>query len=218
MTLRARGPVAVVPEPDEREWRSELWVVPPDRHRDETDGGLNGGHTTVRNRDVVWSFQHRNGYATSQVLSGSMGFGVDSLLEPRQLLSSHGFRFIGVDQVAGRKCYCAVITPTKEEPWRDLWPGGDGEIFVDAERGVLLRRTERIDGLPYHIQEFETAEFDTDIDESLFVFAPPTGIELRPIEDVMPFQPPWALRGPVGAFRRWRHARAIRSVLRTGRD
>src|SRR5262249_2349226 len=66
-------------------------------------------------------------------------------------------------------------------------------LEVDAERGVILRVEARREGAPFSLLEVTDVAFDETFDPDLFVFTPPAGEDLQPINVRDRFRPNIAL-------------------------
>ena len=199
---RADAPVRSV-EATYRTWRHEecasaervevlrIWRA-DDRAREEHEGGPQDGAYGVRDGELWWSWDERNG-ATSNQDDPKVGSGVGEalgfMLDPTPLLGSLTFAVVGRGRVAGRETVTAAAVPRRRDPRHhppsfELYDlGADADCYrleVDAQRGVLLEVVALRDGEPF--QRITTVEiaFDRLIPEERFTFEAPAGEEIQP--------------------------------------
>ena len=135
-----------------RVWRAD------DRAREEHEGGPQDGAYGVRDGELWWSWDERNG-ATSNQDDPKVGSGVGEalgfMLDPTPLLGSLTFAVVGRGRVAGRQTVTAAAVPRRRDPRRhppsfELYELGGGadcyRLEVDAQRGVLLEVVALHDG------------------------------------------------------------------------
>jgi hypothetical protein len=185
------------PPSDEYETTTRLWIELPDRAREERTHRILGGdelHTRVIDGPLWWFHAPRQGTLTNEGEtetsgSGMRDVGAGGLLEPSALLSVYQLEVTGSETVAGRagiRVRCTRNAPSvlgSSVHAHEL--GGELEVVVDAERGILLRRTAMLDGEPMQISEVLEVAFDEQLDPALFVFASPDGTPARPLRQVM---------------------------------
>jgi len=200
MTIAVR-PEGAEPEPVEWEDTLRVWLAPPDRLREElvmTHDGEPGVAVMVHVGATWWSYTPLGGAQTNagspdSVLSAHLQ---RALLDPAQLLASRVFEIVGPAAWAGRPAVRVMVTPSAREvfSWErgihvPEWPQ---ELLVDAERGILLRCVNLLDGEPFSTVEFLSVAFDEEFPDDTFVFAPPDGEEVIDVH-----RPPSGQRGPI---------------------
>jgi hypothetical protein len=112
-----------------------------------------------------------------------------SLLDPADWIPALWFEPRGDTEAIGRAAVLVAAT-TREQSWPAQFPfalqqteGADAyELVVDSERGVVLRVAALLEGEVFWASEFEELAFDEDLADGLFVFEPPPGVEVRPLE------------------------------------
>jgi hypothetical protein len=178
-------------EPVERVEVLRVWRA-DDRAREEHKGGPRDGAYGVRNGELWWSWDERNG-ATSNQHDPKVGSGIGEellfMLDPTPLMASLAFAVVGRGRVAERETITAEAVPRKRDPRHhprsfELYALGGGAdrymLEVDAQRGVLLEVVALRDGEPFQkITSVEIA-FDHLIPEERFTFEPPAGEEIQP--------------------------------------
>ncbi len=177
--------------PVEREEVLRIWRA-EDRAREEHVGGPRSGAYGVRDGELWWSWDERDG-ATSNQDDPKVGSGIGEellfMLDPTPLLGLLRFAVVGRGRVAGRETITADAFPRRRDPRHraqsfELYELGGGadcyRLEVDAQRGVLLEVIALRDGEPFH--KITTAEiaFDRPIPEERFAFEPPAGEEIQP--------------------------------------
>src|SRR5262249_1515568 len=116
-----------------------------------------------------------------------------SLLDPADWIPALTFEPRGSTETAGRAALVVAAT-TREQSWPGHTPfalqetrgAEEYELLVDGERGVLLRTAALLDGEAFWTAEFEELAFDEEFRAELFVFEPPSGVEVRPLQSRMP--------------------------------
>ncbi len=178
--------------PPVRERQARLWVRRPFRVRLEHDDFV-----LVVEGERWWEgVPSRRFYVSGQdeaIVRGTLELQqVAFLLDPSGLARVAGLSLAGHDTVAGRTAI-RVRSPIPADPDRVLWPGigwasfsTEYELWIDAERGVLLRAVERFKGADYAIAELVDAEFDVSIADDLFRVLLPPGERFRDYEEILP--------------------------------
>jgi len=150
----------------EGSWR--LWFEPPYRLREERDESADGIELGIRDGRRWWMYHRRFGsYSNEHDLSvgSEVGAQAESLLDPSPFLGAFRFETRGRGEVARRE---AILLLGRRRPGGMHSLGLDRlgdevselELAVDAERGVLLRRSLLLDERPYQVTELVTVAFD----------------------------------------------------------
>ncbi|HSP74125.1 MAG TPA: hypothetical protein VLN26_17265 [Gaiellaceae bacterium] len=163
--------------PDEwQESRHRIWAEPPDRHRDELDGPYRW--ISVRDGDRWLDWSPSTGLREERGASRSGG-GWD-VLDPAALLGGFRFERTGEGEVAGRRALLLRGRRRGSAFHGEIHPGIDEiALAVDAERGVLLRFAQLVDGEPCSLREVEEIAFDEEPPPGTFELVPPTGRSCR---------------------------------------
>jgi outer membrane lipoprotein-sorting protein len=182
------------PPPVELEDRARLWLARPDRLREETVSTWSGEPVEsllVQVGDTWWSFDPGSGAMTN---GGSPNHGHGTrlnrvMLDPAEIVASRELEIDGHAVHAGRAAIRVVSHPSVRDSFLSD-PGGVGagceqELLVDAERGILLRLVNLLDGEPFSIVEFLEVAFDEAVADELFVFEPPPGEAVHDTRDGM---------------------------------
>ncbi|HEX2084509.1 MAG TPA: hypothetical protein VHF89_02415 [Solirubrobacteraceae bacterium] len=170
-----------------------LWIAPPDRVREEAEGGPEGRRLGVRRGRRWWLYDERSG-AMSNEDDEEVGSGVGEehgvLFEPARLLGALVLEPEGWDDVAGRRARLALARPRParhdEASWvlDDIGAGADEwSLAVDEEHGVLLRVEARRGGRPFHRLEVLELAVGEPIPDEVFEFEPPPGEQVRTMRD-----------------------------------
>jgi hypothetical protein len=114
------------------------------------------------------------------------------MLDPSYFAAMNGLTFVGADSVGGRPAM-RLKSPESEDLAGLLVPGigwagfdPEFELWVDTERGLLLKTAERFHGRDSQVTELVDVEFDTQIADEVFTLVLPAGQEFRRYEDVCP--------------------------------
>jgi hypothetical protein len=158
-------------------------TLAPERHE----------HVTVRDGGRWWTYSPDWG-AVSNVGAGeeaermSAGGGElwAPLLNPSVWIPALDFEVRGEAEAIGRQTL-RVLAMGRElyggDPFlfrTQLAVGADEyQLWVDRERGVVLRAAALLDGEEFWISEFEELAFDEQLPPETFVFEPPPGEEIR---------------------------------------
>lgn len=185
------GPSDRSSEPLETEEIMRVWRA-GDRFREEHEGGPRDGAYSVRNGNLWWRWDERNGAIGNQddpSLGSDVGEELALMLDPTPLLASLRFAVTGRGSVAGRETITAEAVARPRDPGRHPGPfglyelGGGADRYrleVDGQLGLLLEVVALRDGEPF--QKITTAQiaFDRPIPEERFTFEPPPGEEIAP--------------------------------------
>ena len=194
ITLVSVGDATAEPPPPESEDRVRIWLVRPDRLREELTSSYGGRpleSTLVQVGDTWWSHTPGTGAVTNDGdLSSQHGSRLQrGMLDPIEMLLWRELEITGTSVHAGRPVIGLASRPSTRD---SCFPDGMGitgtwpeEYLVDAERGVLLRIATLMDGEPFAISEFVSVAFDEEIAEERFDFVLPPGEQLRNVRDRM---------------------------------
>jgi outer membrane lipoprotein-sorting protein len=160
-----------------------LWVVPPDRVRQETQGDARGAEIGVRDGRRWWHYDPEDGLMSNED-DLSVGSGIAEqrsvLLDPAGLLGALSFEPRGRTMVAGREVIVLRATPRAgvddDFHLHQLALGADEyEFAVDVERGILLRAASLIEGEEFAVQEILDVAFDEEFSPDTFMLTAPPG-------------------------------------------
>jgi hypothetical protein len=168
----------------------ELWVQRPARVRVE-----HGEYVLVIDGDRWWEKGLRGGPVAGQnesIVKGKLELDhVAFMLDPSYFAGMDGLSVVGTESV-GRRAVLRLTAPPAD-PAAPLFPGiGWGafgpefDLWMDAERGILMRTAERFRGRDYQVAELLNVEFDVPMPEEVFTLALPPGQEFRRYRDVSP--------------------------------
>jgi hypothetical protein len=177
-------------QPEFQEARGRLWVRPPSKVRFERDT-----YVYVVDGDRWWEEGLGCGPVTGQdaaIVKGKLELDhIAFMLDPSWFAGREGLVVAGPGTVGGRTAI-RLKSPPPVDP-TNLFPGiGWGgfspefELWIDAERGLLLRTVERFDGRDYQVAELLDVEFDVAIPDAVFTLVLPEGQEFRRYQDVTP--------------------------------
>lgn len=168
---------------------THLWLQPPDRHREESDWGVN-----VRDGERWWRappgmppMTNHGDPARGQAAPAEH----QHLFRPGAFVGQLDLEAAGETEVAGRATRLVRARPDPPEPpaWSELHRLGmeaDAyELAVDAERGVLLRVVAFHGGRMMTWTTVEAVAFDEDLDPTLFCLDLPPGEEFADPRDLM---------------------------------
>ncbi len=179
------------PEPAVHEYRASLWVSRPSKYRLEGEEDL-----LVIDGDQSWESHPRRQFFVTQkdqlAVRGKLELSrVAFLLDPSPFARIDGLTVAG-SQAAGRAAV-RVKSPSPVEPGSLLFPGvgwaglsPEYELWVDVERGVLLRTVERFEGADLAVAELLDVEFDLAIADDVFAPVLPAGRDFQKWEDIAP--------------------------------
>ncbi len=178
-------------EPEEREEVSRIWRA-DGRVREEHEGGPRDGGYGVRNGELWWSWDERNGATSNRddpKLGSGIGEGLSFMLDPTPLLGVLRFAVVGYGRVAERETISAEAVPRRRDQRKhprsfELYELGAGAdcytLEIDAQRGILLEVVASSDGEPFQKVTTVAIAFDRPIPEVRFTFEPPEGEEIQP--------------------------------------
>lgn len=145
------------PLPEVCEWRARVWVATPDRVYVEPEG------------DEVAPIHRRAASVNGQAVVVSQHNPLEYLLDPAGLIGITDLHAEGRGEVAGRPVLAVGATLRKPGSPRPLGlyglaAGADRyRLWVDTERGVLLRMEALLGGEPFNITEVTAISFDEDL-------------------------------------------------------
>jgi hypothetical protein len=176
------GSGPATPPAETEEERVYLSFERPDRLREES-----GESVLVQVGSTWWSYDPQIGARTNgEALDHGHGIRLHGLLDPAGLIADHDFAVCEWTSQAGRRALRidAVARPPSIVLAHSARPFGNHpvELVVDAERGVLLRRADLVDGEPFAVTEVVEIAFDAALPADTFVFTPPAGG--GPVRDV----------------------------------
>lgn len=173
------GGVAPGTQADEHEWRVELWAE-AGRFRQERSGP-DAEHVLVVDGERWWEWSPAFGLHSHEERGGVHHHGGFDLLDPAGFLAGYALEPIGESVVAGLRAVrvSARATSRDHRPF-GLEPGvEEAELLLDAERGVVLRRAELVDGEEAFVREVEQVVYDGSLPQEVFVFELPPGASAR---------------------------------------
>jgi hypothetical protein len=173
------GGVAPGGEAGEHVWQIEL-TAEPGRFRQERRGP-DAEHVLVVDGERWWDWSPAFGLRSHEDERGVRHHGGLHLLDPSEFLAGYALEPAGTADVAGRPAIRVRVGRTSAEhrPF-GLEPGIEkAELLLDAERGVVLRRAELVDGEEAFVREVETISYDKPQPPETFVFELPAGASAR---------------------------------------
>jgi hypothetical protein len=202
IATRGRGGIRLSlgdgPPPETNEHVAHLWVDGRSKSRLERPWppGSQARALTVIDGGRRWS-----SFPGERAVEGWVGGEHDAseyewMLDPPPLLESLEPRIAGEDDVDGRAAFLLRGPPRQISRFigPGLSPGADQhEVAIDAELGIVLRRTARIDGQPFAIVELRDVAVGIELPPATFVFEPPDG------QEIIRIPPP----GPTTSSRNW---------------
>jgi hypothetical protein len=179
---------------------TRLWWQKPDRVRLERDepGTRRGGWVEVAVGERWWGYHPEWGAVSNegdpQMRSGGQDAPFPELFEPSLHIPALDLDLAGSAEQAGRRGILVRGRPRELDPnlFTPVLPRGadEHELLIDAEIGTVLRRTSFIDGEPFAVAEVEGIAFDEPFGPETFVFIAPTGLAIRPADEVFRSLPP----------------------------
>lgn len=104
----------------------------------------------------------------------------------QQVLEVSQVELLGSDTVAGRQAYKLLLTP-KEDAGQQILPGdGAGTIWVDQEQWFILKATYEGGALGQGGMEVLSFELNPGLDDALFAFQIPEGVEVVEVQNREP--------------------------------
>ena len=171
------------PEPEELEHIVRVWLD-RDRAREEREGPYAFPSLGIRDGTRWWQYSKEYG-ASSNESEPKIGSGVGEqargLLEPAHVLGALRLHSPVEIEAAGRPALLVRAEPHGQDrgggfSLHRLGLGADWyELVLDRERGVLLRTTSFLDGLPVNLTEVLEIAFDEQFPPETFVFELPEG-------------------------------------------
>jgi outer membrane lipoprotein-sorting protein len=165
---------------------ARIWLEQPDRFRCEVEGRF--PRTTVSDGRTTWHLSEHAG--TMREDRGTRPQLYASLIEPAVVIPGLDFGIPEQTTFAGREALKVRARRRPADPmglWHDVHgiaPGADEyDLFVDAERGILLRAAAFLDGREFAVSEVTELAFDEPLDPSLFTYAPLEGEVVRTAEE-----------------------------------
>ena len=137
--------------------------------------------TIVSDGERTWTWTPEAGaVVASRAVSSEL-----ELLDPLALVLAFELEPSGAAEVAGRRVLVVRARPRDDSSrMHSLGLGADElELVVHAERGVLLRTEAIYAGEPFRVLEVEEIAYDEELPPDTFVFEPPPGETVRPIEE-----------------------------------
>jgi len=169
------GGVSPGEQADEHVWRVEL-SAEAGRFRQERRGP-DAEHVLVVDGERWWSWSPAFGLRSHEDERGVHHDGGLDLLDPSGFLSGYALEQAGEAVAAGRPTRRIRVrsTSSRHRPF-DLEPGiEEAELLLDAERGLVLRRAELVDGEEAFVREVEQIAYDEALPPEVFVFELPAG-------------------------------------------
>lgn len=187
-TAPARPPVPETSESTARIWAlADLsrWRV----EQSARQGGEPVEILTVRDRDWSWTWTSYGGAFSNQgQANSSHALPIRTwLLDPSVLLATEQLEVVAEATVARR---AAIKVRSEPRSGRDRLhfgapPEGDfHELYVDLERGLVLRDIGYVDGEPFADTEVSEVVFDEQFDDEVFHFEPPDGEAVKTPEEL----------------------------------
>ena len=163
---------AVLDETRSREGR--IYMKRPDRFRVE----LEGGDLVVADGRAIWAYSRKNRQVIVSPYAGD-------LKTPWEVLTDYAERFVpvAVEKVDLRGCPCYLLTL---EPKNPASPAGRMRIWVDRKRWLLLKLEQMEANENVTTYLLEDHEINKKIDEKLFRFEIPDGVEVIDRRDPIP--------------------------------
>lgn len=183
------------PGPGTRESLLRVWRQGSFRMRIEKSYVVDGEARlsfTVVDGDSWWNYTPEEGAVSSDTdgRSAPDRHDIDRFFDHptfRHYLEQLELTVLGTAVQAGRRC---IRVGGVRRPDGHLWPhwlpyGADGyELAIDAERGVLLSIIGSLAAVPFEVLEVTDVSFDEAIDEEVFRFEPPEGVDVLPARPV----------------------------------
>jgi hypothetical protein len=172
------------PQPREYEFNQRVWIVKPDRLREEADHG-----TTVARGDLWWNQSEHQGLMSNESdreLMGPRAADAHPLhLAPAVLIPA--LRFEEIEHVADTLVVTAKPSGNAHVHFGQPAHGADEyRLTVDATRGVVLAIESYVDGELFSSSRLLDAVFDEPIPDETFLLEVPDGIEASSPRDRHP--------------------------------
>lgn len=168
------GGISPGEQADIHAWRIELWAE-PGRVRQERRGP-DTESVLVIDGDRWWEWSPAFGLRSHELARGIRHHAGLDLLDPSEFLSGFALEAAGEAVVAGRQARRVLLR--SNSAWHrpfELEPGvEEGELLLDAERGLILRRTAIVDGQEASVLEVEKISYDLELPPATFIFELPS--------------------------------------------
>lgn len=173
------GGVTPGEQADEHVWRIEV-AAEAGRFRQE-HRGPDAEHLLVVDGDRWWDWSPAFGLRSHENERGVHHHGGLDLLDASGLLAGCTLEPAGESLAAGRPATRVRVRGTSagHRP-SGLEPGiEEAELLLDAERGLVLRRADLVDGEEAFVREVERITYDQMLPPETFVFELPSGASAR---------------------------------------
>ena len=131
--------------------------------------------------ELHWFYSPQTGFVTNEGETGGVRHARDLRippLDPAALIPAYGFTLLGPATQAGRAGIRLLARGREEEDrprLTPLMPGADEyELVLDAERGLVLRMSARLDGREFRRKEVVEIAFDEELADETFRLEPPS--------------------------------------------
>lgn len=173
------GGVAPGEQADEHLWRIELWAE-TGRFRQER-WGPDAEHVLVVDGERWWDWSPAFGLRSHGDDRGVHHHGGLDLLDASEFLGGYALEPSGEAVAAGRPTRRMGVRSISSEhrPFGLELGIEEAELLVDAERGLVLRRAELVDGEEALVREVEQISYDETLPGTVFVFELPPGASAR---------------------------------------
>jgi hypothetical protein len=180
------GGVAVGERADEHVWEIKLWAD-AGRFRVERVGP-DVESVLVVDHERWWNWSPAFGLRSHEDEPGVRHHGGLDLLDASGFVVGFDLEVAGRTVVAGRPSTTVRVRGARTEghPVGLALGIEEADLQIDSDRGVVLRRTELVDGQPAFVREVETITYDEPLPPDVFVFTPPPGTPAR-----KPAKPQW---------------------------
>jgi outer membrane lipoprotein-sorting protein len=173
----AAGGVAAGEQADEHHWRVELWAEQGRSRLERT--GPDVESVLVIDGEKWWSWTPPFGLDSFEGQPGVTHHqaGLDRL-DPSPFLAGYQLELAGQASIAGRGARRVRVRANAQDAARHhhLQHGvEEAELLLDAERGLILRKAELVDGQEAAVTEVEEIAYDLAIPAERFLFELPAG-------------------------------------------
>jgi hypothetical protein len=165
---------------DEHVWQLELWTDGDRCFRQEWTRP-DAEHVLVVDGERWWEWSPAFGLHSHEEQRGVHHRGGVELLDPAEFLAGYELEPAGEAVIAERPVRRVRVRRTSAErgPF-GVEPAIDAaELLLDAERGLVLRRAELVDGEEAFVREVERIAYDEPLPPETFVFELPAGASAR---------------------------------------
>ena len=183
------------PIPDREPW--SLWISLPDQVRTEFPVGTETV-TAVIKGSTWWSYSPSRGGITNEGndhMSHGMGSGYP-MTDPAALSRAFAFGPTTSTTFVGRPALEVLAHPMDPESFdfvekiqvdraqSELGKGADEyRLYIDAERGIVLRSEARLEGQPFRVIEMEQISFDERLPDETFTLELPPDSSFKNAEE-----------------------------------